>query len=332
MQIREGDGFKLYCPEGWSEVSAPFNENEYVYAAKLSSVTTTSFTFVETDMPEGELGTYFRSSLEELSSDIRESLELLVENEKCNFGDANSAYKFVYTYQYDAYDYDTQNYLPTDFSFMQIFVIHEGRFFIFTYTAKGLPTDEVGEYASYLDEIQLVIDNFTITGEGNVNTENKEYEKDADGYNLVSDKTVCGFSLYLPDEYTVIDNNGDVEAKISANASLSLTKATQTGSSIVDYWTLRKIEIQRFASDLVEIDVNRANKEGEEISVVLGDLGAYKVASYEYTYKYNGVTYHVYQVMGVDNFNGYVFTYTATEDEYESHIDTIKTILEKVRF
>ncbi len=332
MNIRAGEGFSLYKPEGWTDVSAPYNEDSYVYAARFSTVTKTAFTFVESQMPEGSLSEYFSKSLDELTDDIEDTLVVLAELEPCNFGNASSAYRCVYTYKYADYDYTASDYVEKDFSFLQIFVIHEGRFFIFTYTASGLAADEASDYQTYLSDIQLVIDNFSISGGSTVNTEAPEYEKDEDGYNLVSDKLVCGFELYLPEGYTVIDNNGDVEAKISTGASLSLTTATQTGSIISDYWNLRKIEIERYASELTEIDVNRVNKAGEDISVVLGNLSSTSVASYEYTYVYNGTTYHVYQVMGVDTWSGYVFTYTATEDEYESHLETIKTILEKVRF
>ena len=332
MNIRDGEGFTIYCPEGWTDVSAPFNEHSYVYAARFSTANRTAFTFVEGEMPEGEISEYFDESLNELSDGMRETLTVLSGPEDCNFGNADEAKRYVYTYKYSDYDYTESDYVLKDFSFMQIFVKHSGRFFIFTYTAEGLATDEASEYSKHVGDIQLVIDNFTISDGSSVNTVTPEYEKDEDGYNLVSDKTLCGFELYLPDSYTVIDNNGDVEAKISSGASLSLTTATQTGAIISDYWNLRKLEIGKFASNLVEIEVNRINKSGEDISVVLGDLDAGSVASYEYTYVYNGVTYHVYQVMGVDSWNGYVFTYTATESEYESHLETIKTILEKVRF
>ena len=332
IEMRDGEGFTIYCPEGWSDISAPISEKEYVYAAKMSTVKKTSMTFVETDMPEGELSAYLKESLSELPEQVRDELVMLTELTKCNFGNAAEAYKCVYTYKYDDYDYTARDYVAKDFSFLQIFVKHEGRFFIFTYMAEGVATDESSDFCTYLEAIQLVIDNFSITGNSQLTESAPEYEKDADGYNLVSDKALCGFLLYLPEGYTVIDAEGDVEAKISDGATLSLTTATQTGASIKDYWNLRKIELSRFATNVTEIDVNRANTEGEEVAVVLGNLDKYKVASYEYTYDFGGTTYHVYQVMGVDNLSGYVFTYTATEEEYESHLEAIKIILEKVRF
>lgn len=330
IEIREGEDFIIYCPEGWSDISAPMNEKEYVYAAKMSTVKKTSMTFVETDMPEGELGDYLAASLDALPEKIEPTI--LTPLTKCTFGNAEEAYKCVYTYKYDDYDYTAKDYVAKDFSFLQIFVKHGERFFIFTYTAEGLASDENSDYSIYLENIQLVIDNFKISGEGAPSVSVPNYEKDADGYNLVSDEGLCGFKLYLPDSYTVIDSRGDVEAKIPGGATISLTTATQTGASIKDYWKLRKLELERFATNVTEIEVNRANREGEEPVVIFGNLDTYKVASYEYTYDFGGVSYHVYQVMGVDNLKGYVFTYTAPESEYAANLDTIEIILKKVRF
>ena len=54
--------------------------------------------------------------------------------------------------------------------------------------------------------------------------------------------------------------------------------------------------------------------------------------AYEYTYTYAGESYHVYQILAVSGTNGYVFTYTATADAYDSFIDTAKNIAKKVKF
>ena len=54
--------------------------------------------------------------------------------------------------------------------------------------------------------------------------------------------------------------------------------------------------------------------------------------SYEYTYVHNGITYHVYQVLAITTFNGYVFTYTAADENYGSHTEEIRKISEKISF
>ena len=157
-----------------------------------------------------------------------------------------------------------------------------------------------------------------------------DYEKDADGYNIVSDKTLCGFILHLPEDYRVAANDGDVEAAFGNGATLSLTRAVDTGVSIADYWQIRREELSRIVGEINEIKVNIVN--GGEDEVVLGNLASDRVAAYVYTYTYRGTTYKVYQVLGVNLTTGFAFTYTAPLDEFDSHFDEIKTILSKVEF
>ena len=46
-----------------------------------------------------------------------------------------------------------------------------------------------------------------------------------------------------------------------------------------------------------------------------------------------GITYHVYQVLIVESMvNGYVFTYTASEENYAKHLEEAKTVLGKIDY
>jgi hypothetical protein len=112
--------------------------------------------------------------------------------------------------------------------------------------------------------------------------------------------------------------------------------------------------MSKFATDFTDVSITFTKEIPEESNVmknwdfqvppsynenlVFGNLDKSELVEYEYTYVHNGQTYRVYQVMGADYTikplfgKGYVFTYTAVEDEYDAHIDEIKTILEKVRF
>ncbi len=304
------DGYKFYGPEGWVIAN-----RGGVCASYVTAVNNTSISFVKAQKPDGALADYFNSSMAKLPYEIN----ILKREEACSFGNATSAYKYIYTYEYEDYD----------FACMQILVMSGQELFIFTYNSYGDVEDEKSDYRQYLDAVQLSIDNFKFTetrpaGDGPV------YEKDADGYNLVSDKRLAGFELYLPDGCLVIDNASIVSAKLSDGANISISKASGTGVSIADYWKTRKTELSAIVSELTVIRENVINS--AEDTVVFGNLASNRVAAYEYTYVFGGVTYHVYQVFGVDSFNGYSFTYTATESEYSEHIDEVKTILEKVKF
>ena len=63
-----------------------------------------------------------------------------------------------------------------------------------------------------------------------------------------------------------------------------------------------------------------------------GDMLERLQAKDKYTFEYNGDVYHVYQVLAITTFNGYVFTYTAKEEKFASHFDTVKKIMDKVTY
>ena len=55
--------------------------------------------------------------------------------------------------------------------------------------------------------------------------------------------------------------------------------------------------------------------------------------AYEYTYEYEGVKYHVYQVHIVQSAtDGYVFTYIAKEENYQTHLAEVEKVLNKIEY
>ena len=328
----DAEGYVFYVPENWAIV----NSGD-VAAAKVSIVNNTSISFTEADMPECSIPEYFERSLGEFTENIKSTMKVTLRDSKCSFGNAKGeAYKYIYTYKYENRDYVC----------MQILLTNNESFYIFTYNSYGDPTDEESTYRQYLDSVQLAIDNFKFTDKKDA--EKPVYEKDGDGYNLVSDQALAGFALYLPDDYQVIYSSGFVKAKISENANIVLSRATQTGVGILDYLKMRRDELSAFTTDFTDVSITLVkeldpNSESlkdwkfdvlpsADSEICFGNLDKNRIISYEYSYKFNGNSYHVYQIMGVDNQNGYVFTYTALENEFELHIDEIKTILAKVEF
>ena len=321
-------GYIFYVPEGWT-----VSNRADISAAFVTAINMTSVSFAPADAPSIPLEQYFDESMAKLPYEIT----VLKHGESCNFGNASSATKFIYTYNYQDYSFAT----------MQILVSHGEKFYIFTYNSYGDPSDANSDYQKYLTSVQLAIDNFTFT-EAEGGSTATEYPKDSDGYCLVSDRKVSGYDLYLPESYEVIDNGSMVTAKISAGANISISKAAQTGVSVLTYLENRRAELSSIVSDITDIKVGvpKAVDTSSDFfkdwslgvlpeldeSIVLGNLERASTVSYEYTYVFAGKTYHVYQVLGVDGYNGYVFTYTALESEYAEHIDEIKTILGKVDF
>lgn len=339
VSVSERDGYILFGPEGWIIA----NQGE-VCATYVTAINNTSVTFTKIDMPTAEftkdtVRAYFGGTMAAFPYEWTAS----VPGDVCNFGKpdagADLAYKFVYTYTYGEYKV----------SVMQIIAKRGGDRFLLTYTSYGEVTDEASYYRTYLDKAQMVIDNLTFTekkSEGEA--QDKEYTKDADGYILVSDEAVAGFSFYVPIDYKVVDSSAFVTVKASENAVITLAKAGETGVGILDYLASRHDDMSAITEDFTDIKVtvttavNTDTEYFENWSITtlpeldeglkFGNLTAANTVAYEYAYTYLGVRYHVYQVLGVDRFSGYVLTYTATEEEYSTHLGELERILEKVRF
>lgn len=321
------NGYIFYGPEGWEIAN-----RGGISATYVTAINTTSMTFTKADMPTVPFDQYFDESMATLPYEIN-----VLKREDTKFGNATSARKYIYTFKYEDYSFAT----------MQILVCYGEDFYIFTYNSYGDPTDSESTYQTYLETVQLAIDNFKFVEKGEQGSA-PTYEKDADGYSLVSDRKLAGFDLYLPDGCTVIDNGAMVSAKLSNNANINLAKASNTGVSVLTYIENRHSELLGVVDNLqpVKIGVPKAVDKNSAFfdkwsldiypeldeSIVFGDLARESVVSYEYTYEFAGRSYHVYQLLGVDSYSGYVFTYTATEDEYGEHLDEVMTILEKVRF
>lgn len=308
MQLVDGGealGYYFYGPEEW--IVANLSGISATYA---SSVDTTSVTYTETDMPSGTVDEYFEASLSEFV--IKPTVVL--DGEATTFGNADSAVKYVYDITYSEHN----------FRVMQIFVTYGGRFGIFTYTAlnEKAVSDEKTQYDYYTEKVQGVIDNFKYVTKGDSEVLPEEYEKDSDGYILVSDKHLCGFNLYVPDSFDVNYSSGVVNASASDGSNVSMAKTNVSGITFSDYWKMRKAEIEAIFGPVTVI-------REDEVTVFGNALQSF---AYEYTYTYGGEVYQVYQVLARTNFDGYIFTYTAKADNYGTYTETVKKIAEKVVF
>lgn len=298
----ESVGYELYVPAAWTCSSIGDVNGAYV-----SRIDTSNVTLTEAALPEGNVEEYFRASLAEFPT----APTVTLENEVATLGNATEARKYSYTYEYSGHT----------FRFLQVFATFEGRFYIFTYTAPDEPYRDGGEetfYQKHLDEAQSVMENIVFhektAGGGSPATS-------PDGMTCISDKELAGFALYVTDAFRPTVSSGIVSAD-AEGGNITMARATATGVMVSDYWETRKTELSAFVTDLTEIEINK--------EIAFGN--ARRAFSYEYTYHYNGETYHVFQVLGTTLFNGYVFTFTAKEAAYETLLPDVMKAIEKVEF
>lgn len=304
--VRGGEkyGYYMYAPEEWTVAS--YGEVSSAYA---SNVDTSSISYVEVAMPDGTVDEYFNESLKEFPAQP----DIKTANVDTTFGNADDAKKYVFEHEYSGHKFRT----------MQIFVKYGERFGIFTFNSvlENISSPDVVQYDYYEEKIASVIKNFKFVSKSG-EEEKITYPTDSEGYRLVSDKSIVKYSLYLPEQFDVEFASGMTVASLSDGSNLTLSRATTTGIKVNEYWETRKDELSSIATDIKEVKVETVAKLGNSKQAV----------SYEYTFVYNNTKYHVYQVLAVTTFNGFVFTYTATEDNYAKHIDTIMKIAEKVEF
>ncbi len=339
IEINKEHGFKFYGPEGWIITNSKVDADKVIWGAKMSSVNNISINLVKSEMPGTDIKSYFEESI----SEFPESFEVTVVSEPSlsNFGNAKEAYKCIYTYKYKG----------KDLTCMQYYIKNDGDFYIFQYTSYGDVNSEESDFSVYYDKIELSVNNFIFTEKGEKPEDTSpDNTLDSDGYKLVSDPDLTGFELYLPESAVIIESSGYVNARLSENANIMLVKSQKTGVGIVDYLKTRKSELEGLFGEVTDIKIELAVKpEASEEAVnemfsdfdvtavvnentVFGDLKKGGLILYEYSYKYNREVYRVLQILGVDSFNGYVFTYTAKESDYSANLDTVTKILEKVKF
>ena len=306
--VRGGDalGYYLYAPEGWIVANHGNIASTYV-----STIDSTSVTLVEAEMPSGSIEEYFAEAEKEFTFS---ELEITKRGAAIKLGNADEASQFIYNYKYDKYEFRT----------MQIFAKFDGRFYIFTFTAQLTERNEGQSYYDFHlnNSLPSITENIKFVKKSG-SQEAPEYPE-VNGLLLVSDKKLCGFDLYIPRDYSVDYSHGIVSVTRADGANINVSKSTAGGVSIKDYWNARKTELGAIVGEITEINVN--NTEG----VKFGNLTT--AASYEYTYEYGGVKYHVYQMFGVNSFDGYAFTFTAPETVYGERIDEALDIAARIEF
>ncbi len=336
MQLIYGSdevGYYFYAPEEWTAANL-----DGVCAAYISAINTTSVTFTEID-PDSfviEDGTMSKEDyflyhyFEDTKSEFPADTKYYSEGEERLFGAsgyrADKAIMYSYTYTYQEVLY----------GFMQYFAVHNGACYILTYSAIYEVIDgyEQSRYDEYLEKLTAIVESFRFVDK--TGGEDKAESYPADEYRLVSDASLSGFEFYAPGSFALDYSSGIVSVTAADGSNVNMTEAMGTGISTKEYLEDRKEELGAIATDFTIIKDGEAAKLGN-VPEVLGQNTSTNFAfAYEYTYVFGGETFHVYQILAVEgsllDADGYVFTYTAKEENYAKHLPEVMTMIEKVVF
>lgn len=193
-------------------------------------------------------------------------------------------------------------------------------FALLTYSAE----QEVFE--TYVADFSEIVSQFTFKVKNENEIPQKENNPETvDGWQLASNLKY-EYSFYVPKSWTV-DKSGEVPVAYCPQTSAwSLDRSNVTVMSYVlsepmtakDYWEKTKGEL------VYEYEVRSTDD-----TVTLGGLSAYAV---EYEIGLTGMKYLVKQVFCATSNMVYVFTYTSTNDYYDSHMNTVNEMLRMFAF
>lgn len=325
MQYAGGEpyGFYLYVPEEWTLSSLDSTVGAFVSNLDISSVSLTS---VEKPK-EVDIDSYFKASMTDMPF---EDYKLEKEGVSRLMGTVSGkGYEFTYTYKpYGAKENETNKYRV-----MQVFGEHQGRLYVFTYTALDEQKNvgsETTYFQAHIDNVNKILDSVQFVTPKSAPASQTSYEKDADGYFKVANKRTSGFDFFMHPDWNCTLSGGIVEmVSPDKNATVNITEAKDTGVIVSEYFAKRKSDLARYTDDGITVL-------SENQAVEFGN--ADQALAYEYTYSYRGKTYHTYQVILIHEkipvllHKGYVFTFTATEESYQTHIESVKKMIAKVTF
>ena len=332
MQLVSGGkdlGYYFYAPEEWTVANTGEVSTVYVSRIDTTSVTFAKIdpkTFVKADRTKSDESYFFEDYFNDSKAEFPTDTEYSTENGKsCLLGSGETKAKRAASYSF------SYTYSDHKFGFLQIFAMHNGNFYILTYASlleEKLDGVTYFDYYSVSDDeepskLDMIIESFVFfTPDNAPEAEVIPATPDADGDVLVSNRKLAGFELYLPQSFEVDYSSAIVSATHADGSNITMTKTTSGGLNVNSYYELRRDELSKIVTDFTLINTN--------VTAKLGD--SKNAASYEYTYVYNGKVFHVYQIFAVNSTKGYVFTYTATEENYSLHLDDINRITNKVLY
>ena len=325
--VRGGEdiGYYMYAPEEWIVAN---QEELGIACTYVSKVNPTSVTLVEASFTEAGINDYVAAELEKFPEELNMKVKLALKAD--SLGNATKAWKTAYTYDYN-YTFGEEDRTIT-YQVMQIFAIYGSRSYILTYTAStGTYDGDVSYYDKFLEKAQEVIKNIKFTEiKPQASTEPVSYPKDTDGYSLVSDRSLAGFDLYIPDSYKLDFASSIVSATNASGCNINVSEATGNIGSAEDYWKNRFNTLEALGASVKLIDTD---KESIAEAATVADIGGgLKAITLKYSFTLAGRTQLVYQAIVIRTFAVYVFTYTAEEAHFEANLPEAQTILNKIEF
>lgn len=307
---RVGQDFAFFIPSGWAvdhstgiSIATP---------STFSTVNVTAASFASSLSAEE----YFKQSEDEIAAKFTD-FAMVDEQPVTLIMDEAAAVCYTYTGKY---------YTGTEMQQSLYITRKDGRLYVLTYTAS------VEEADSYRNQVKAIVDCFRfLTPTDSETPTPSPVEGDApDGMRDIANSAINAYRFFIPEEWVTDMQTGITSAYVSESdrSSVSLTCTYPQNSairSIKDYWDALQTSYKNLYTDYRIISEQKESDAPTEI-------GGYDGAKYVFAGESGGVSYRVMQIFFVRGSYIYTFTYTATEENYETHLPTVEKIVSEIRF
>jgi len=134
------------------------------------------------------------------------------------------------------------------------------------------------------------------------------------------------YNMFIPEAWTIItdENTGYLSAYFNerdrSNITVTAFEVTKTYASLDEFWADYEAEFQSTFSDMEYLRNERILLDQHEAKAV------------EYTATVTGMPYKYMQIVCVRGTTAYLITYTAAEDNYDDHIETVWAVINEFSF
>ena len=144
------------------------------------------------------------------------------------------------------------------------------------------------------------------------------------GYREISDEGL-NYHFYVPDDWTPDVSTGMTSAYFSgrdpSNVSVTAFELDDTSiNSVEAYWELNEADLKLILPDLEYVDESDCK------------LGGVDGRQYVYTASMSDTEYKFMQVVAIKSNEVYIFTYTATAENYDLHIEDVISMIDYFKF
>ena len=161
-----------------------------------------------------------------------------------------------------------------------------------------------------------------------------------DGYQYASDNDACKYSMLVPEAWHVKqDSESDFSsATISAadTCNVSVSLLSFFAKDMGEYWTSQVPTYRALFGDSFKVVSSGKDGDGNPVEWELVDIAETKGYRYIFTATFEGKEYKVMQIFfgdfGFPATDVYCFTYTATADHYDTHIEDVDKVIKSIQF